>query len=186
MSRSPTYAEICEVAERAISIFSNNGFNACLFGSTACALYGVARCPNVRDLSVVCYLYRTDRDDQDVDLIVLASEDTEYLKRLLTQEDGRFFLVPSRSRRARYKVLWYELPPARRGGARKCKIDILVPGGDLMIPHIPSQNVKRRDGLPVKPPLPLLLIKLQGWMDHRDSDRLDFQEKLLKRGDLNS
>ena len=118
-----------------------------------------------------------DHDIQDVGLIVLADENTEYLKRLLTEANERFFLVPSRNRNANYEVLWYELPSTRRGADRECKVDILVPGGDLGIPHIPSRCVKRRDGLPVMPPLPLLLMKLQGWTDHRNSNRLDFQEK---------
>ena len=55
MTRPPTYAEICEVAEEAVQIFSNNGYDCCLFGSTACALYGASRCPNVRELAQTPY-----------------------------------------------------------------------------------------------------------------------------------
>ncbi|KAI0733340.1 hypothetical protein C8Q72DRAFT_748935, partial [Fomitopsis betulina] len=161
MARLPTYAEICQVAEKAVSIFSDNGYESCLFGSTACALYGGTRCPN------------------DVDLVVLADEDTEDLKHLLTEADDQFFLVPSRRRSANYEVLWYELPSNRRGRGRQCKVDILVPGDALLIPDIPSRYIKHKDGLPVVPALPLLLMKLQGWTDHRYSNRRDFQEKEL-------
>lgn len=108
---------------------------------------------------------------------MLVDEDTEYLKRLLTEENENFYLVRSRNRNANYEVLWYELPPTRRGGSRECKVDILIPGGDLGIPDIPHSYIKRRNGLPVIPPLPLLLMKLQGWTDHRNSSRRDFQEK---------
>ena len=118
-----------------------------------------------------------NRDSQDIDLVVLADEDTEYLKHLLTEGNENFFLVPSRNPTANYEVLWYKLPRSRRGGVRKCKVDILIPGGDLGIPYVPSQHVKSKDGLPVMPSLPLLLMKLQGWTDHRDSNRPDFQEK---------
>lgn len=58
-------------------------------------------------------------------------------------------------------------------------MDILVPGDALLIPDIPSRYIKHKDGLPVVPALPLLLMKLQGWTDHRYSNRRDFQEKEL-------
>lgn len=109
----------------------------------------------------------------------MADEDTEDLKHLLTEADDQFFLVPSRRRSANYEVLWYELPSNRRGRGRQCKVDILVPGDALLIPDIPSRYIKHKDGLPVVPALPLLLMKLQGWTDHRYSNRRDFQEKEL-------
>ncbi|KZT63383.1 hypothetical protein DAEQUDRAFT_719496 [Daedalea quercina L-15889] len=158
MAPPPTYEEICEISGRAVSIFSESGYDCCLFESTACALYGTTRCPN------------------DVDLIVLADVDTEYLKQLLAAADDHFFLVPPKSWNADYEILWYELPSTRLGAKRKCKVDILVPG-ILNIPNIPSLQVKRKSGLPVMPLLPLLLMKLQGWTDHRDSNRRDFREK---------
>ncbi|KAH9919568.1 uncharacterized protein B0H18DRAFT_879944 [Fomitopsis serialis] len=161
MAPPPTYEEICDIASKAVTIFKDQGYECCLFGSTACALFGTTRCPN------------------DVDLVVLApDENTEYLKQLLVDndDDGRFFLVPSRNRRANYEVLWYQLPSTRRGAERQCKVDILIPG-DLNIPDIPKGQVKRKNYLPVMPLLPLLLLKLQGWTDHRDSNRRDFREK---------
>ncbi|KAH9835006.1 uncharacterized protein C8Q71DRAFT_710657 [Rhodofomes roseus] len=160
MRSPPTYGEICDIANRAVTIFTECGYQCCLFGSTACALYGVTRCPN------------------DVDLVVLATPNTstEYLKQLLVNEPNDFYLVPSKKRDANYKVLWYRLPPGARGKKRKCKVDVLVPGM-LNIPAVPSAQVAYARHLPVMPLLPLLLLKLQGWTDHRDSDRRDFRRK---------
>lgn len=47
----------------------------------------------------------------------------------------------------------------------------------MNIPDIPPQQIKRKLGLPVMPLLPLLVMKLQGWTDHRASPRTDFQAK---------
>ncbi|KZT08224.1 uncharacterized protein LAESUDRAFT_649859 [Laetiporus sulphureus 93-53] len=159
MAPSATYEEIRGIAQQAVSIFADYGYDCCLFGSTACALYGATRRPN------------------DVDLIVLTNEDTEDLKRILVNEDSRFFLVPSRNPRATYEVLWYTLPSGRNRRRRTCKVDILTPGGNLDLPHVPRQHIKREQQLPVMPLLPLLLTKLRGWTDHRDSHRQDMQDK---------
>ncbi|RPD60544.1 hypothetical protein L226DRAFT_533867 [Lentinus tigrinus ALCF2SS1-7] len=159
--RPPTFDEIRDVAEQAVNIFRNHGLDSCLFGSAACSLFGVSRTPN------------------DVDLVVLTKNyDQEELKQLLVDSSGDFYLVPSRNPSATYSVLWCRLPGrgGGRGRSRKCKVDILVPGV-LNIPNVPWRRVKMIDGLPAMPLIPLLLLKLQGWSDHRDSHRADMQEK---------
>jgi hypothetical protein len=47
------------------------------------------------------------------------------------------------------------------------------------IPSVPLSRITytRIPGVPVMPLLAVLLLKLQGWTDHRDSEREDFQEK---------
>ncbi|OBZ77050.1 hypothetical protein A0H81_02983 [Grifola frondosa] len=59
---------------------------------------------------------------------------------------------------------------------RACKVDILIPGV-LNIPHVPDGQEDVINNLPVMPIMPLLLLKLQGWSDHRASPRADMQEK---------
>ncbi|EPT02051.1 hypothetical protein FOMPIDRAFT_1119253 [Fomitopsis schrenkii] len=154
-SRSPTQGELRTVAREAVSIYMKQGYSCCLFGSTACALYGTTRQPN------------------DVDLIVFADEEnTERLKRLLTGANPLFYLVDARDPAATYKVLWYRLPRITGEAERRCKVDILLPGPvtDLNIPPVPHAYIETREGIPVLPILPLLFLKLQGWDDHRNHE----------------
>ncbi|PCH36939.1 hypothetical protein WOLCODRAFT_109445 [Wolfiporia cocos MD-104 SS10] len=150
----PIYKEIFDIAREAISIFNERGYECCLFGSAACSLYGV------------------DRDPNDVDIIVLTEDDPEYLKHILCQESASFSLVPSTKPWADYEVLWYKLLSQCR-----CKVDILIPGINH-IPNMPPRRIRHPKGLPTLPILPLLLLKLQGWSDHRRSRRKDFRAKI--------
>ncbi|CDO76315.1 hypothetical protein BN946_scf184751.g7 [Trametes cinnabarina] len=153
MPRQLTQSDVLHIAQQAIRIFASIGLRCCLIGSTACSLYGVNRTPN------------------DVDLVVLTTEyDPESLKEVLVNEDMSFYLVRSRNPSANYKVLWCELPHA------KCKVDILLPG-ILNIPVVPQRDIVWISGYPVMPLIPLLLLKLQGLVDHRRSTRRDEQEK---------
>lgn len=117
--------------------------------------------------------------DQDIDIIVLNSIlPPEAIKELLVFQDPNFFLVPSTNPRNTYKVLWYRLDGDLR---QACKIDILVPG-IMNIPAVPSSLLvySTRSGIhgaPVIPFLALLLMKLQGWTDHRESRRNDMRQK---------
>lgn len=112
-------------------------------------------------------------------MILSTLFDQETLKRLLVREDPRFYLVSSRNPRATYKVLWYSLS-ARISRyplpTIDCKVDILIPGV-LNIPNVPIPRVLTLSGLPVMPLVPQLLLKLQGWSDHRASHRSDMQDK---------
>lgn len=96
----------------------------------------------------------------------------EELKQLLVRHPGSdFYVRPSRRISATYLIVYYNL-----GEERFCKVDILIPGV-LNIPHIPSTRIVHIDGLPVLPFMALLLLKLQGWSDHRASGRSDMWEK---------
>lgn len=98
--------------------------------------------------------------------------DTEQLKELIVlHANTRFYLRGSRRAGATYKILFYSL-----GKQRSCKVDILVPGV-LNIPHLSSDRIALIDGLPVLPFIALLLMKLQGWSDHRASARSDMRDK---------
>ncbi|KAI0760885.1 hypothetical protein BD413DRAFT_593939 [Trametes elegans] len=95
---------------------------------------------------------------------------------MLVSADRKFYLVRSRNPRATYRVLWYRLP----GWNKRCKVDILIPG-ILNVPNVPPAHIRMVTRgsyhLPVMPPIPQLLLKLQGWTDHRASTRLDMRMK---------
>jgi len=160
----PTKAEIEKAAHAAVTGLKTCGFASCLVGSVACMAYGMTRTPN------------------DVDIVVLDSTFTqEDIKRRLVAVDPMFFLVPSTNPRATYKVLWYNLRAVSFYPFHACKVDILIPGV-LNIPTIPDQFVNHIQFLghglvPVAPFVTMLLLKLQGWRDHRDSHRTDLRLK---------
>ncbi|KAI0340247.1 hypothetical protein BDW22DRAFT_1334536 [Trametopsis cervina] len=159
-SRDPTDEEVQAVALLAVRAFKSQGLSTCLFGGAACRLYGNSRTPN------------------DADIVVLTSAyTTEDLKLFLTRvEPSTFYLVASRQIGATYKVLWARLKGNLVHSRRSCKVDILIPGV-LNIPHIPTANIITINELPLMPLIPLLLLKLQGWSDHRESSRSDMQAK---------
>ncbi|KAI0634435.1 hypothetical protein C8Q77DRAFT_1056218 [Trametes polyzona] len=100
--------------------------------------------------STASYLYGVERTPNDVDLVVLSVTYTqEHLKELLVGKDRNYLLVRSRNPTATYRVLWYRIP----GTSQRCKVDILIPG------------------------VLNLLLKLQGWSDHRASHRVDMRQK---------
>ncbi|KAI0792337.1 hypothetical protein C8Q75DRAFT_752408 [Abortiporus biennis] len=157
----PTSAEVRQVAQRAISIFTRNGLSACLFGSAGCSLYGCSRSPN------------------DVDIIVMSNiYTTEQLKQMLVRGNKLFYTRPAKTPGATFKVLFHKLPVREYHDVprRYCKVDLLIPGV-LNIPFISSERIVRLGSLPVLPIIPLLLLKLQGWSDHRASTRADLVAK---------
>lgn len=161
----PTPEEIRKTARAAVSALEKNNLKACLFGSAACAIYGMEnRVPN------------------DVDLIVLTNTiEQEQIKRLLVSTDNDFFLVPSTNPRANYRVLWYNLDPYKvSDGATRCKVDVLVPGV-LSIPNIPPRLIcfeQTYPDIPLTPFFTLLLLKLRGWWDHLTDHREYMWEKV--------
>ncbi|KAH9934561.1 uncharacterized protein BXZ73DRAFT_77033 [Epithele typhae] len=159
----PTADEVLQVTQTAVSIFQGLGLSCCLFGSVASYIYGVARPPN------------------DADIVVLTSVySQEELKELLVGTDPTFYLVVSENLAAPYRVLWYRLSKSEYQIARPfedCKVDILTPG-TLNIPDVPLESVGLRQGLPVMPLIPQLLLKVQGWEDHRRSHRMDMRAKV--------
>ena len=78
-----------------------------------------------------------------------------------------------------YKKVFYSLswtPPLR------CKVDIVLagPNSPLKIPKIPTRHIQYVNdaNIPVLPFLVLLVLKVQGWHDHRTSTRDDFRKKV--------
>ena len=104
-----------------------------------------------------------------------TSHSTEELKQLIARSRG-FYLRPSKKPEETYKILFYNLTPDEFGDRRYCKVDILVPG-IMNIPMLPRARIVWIDRLPVLPLIVLLLLKLQGWSDHRASTRSDMQQK---------
>jgi hypothetical protein len=100
---------------------------------------------------------------------------TEELKAIVASAP-EFYLRPSQKPGETYKVLFYRLQPNMWTTRRSCKVDILVPG-IMNIPHIPRERIVWINSQPVIPLLVLLLLKLQGWSDHRASTRSDMQQK---------
>ncbi|TFK39320.1 hypothetical protein BDQ12DRAFT_77027 [Crucibulum laeve] len=159
-----TPQEIQRTAQAAVRALEENGLECCLFGSTACAIYGME-----------------NREPNDVDIVVLTEIQTEELKDLILETDDNFYLIPSRDPNATHRVLWYALSSLEQPHLeRKCKVDILVPGL-LSIPRVPSQHIMYSENfpdIPLMPLLPLILLKLRGWSDHRVDEREYMQEKV--------
>jgi hypothetical protein len=62
---------------------------------------------------------------------------------------------------------------------RHIKVDILVPARPrLWIPRVLSCDTYIFNGITVSPLFDLLVIKMQGWRDHRTSRRPDFHAKI--------
>jgi len=156
-----TAREIRKAARAAITTLEGHNLRACLFGSAACAIYGMEhRVPN------------------DVDVVVFTNRDPEDIKDLLVSSNDKFYLVPSTNPQNTYQVLWYSFPAPQRW-RRSCKVDILIPGL-LSIPSIPASRivgVEPFQDIPVMPFMALLLLKLRGWTDHLADPRRRMQEK---------
>jgi len=127
-------------------------------------------------------MYGMQRIPNDVDIVVLTNNyNAEEIKEQLVSNNPNFFLLASRNHSATHRVLHYSLySPRSNGQRRSCKVDILIPRGALYIPSIPIGRVTytRIPDVPVMPLLAVLMLKVQGWLDHRTSHRRDFQEKV--------
>ncbi|KAF5334805.1 hypothetical protein D9611_012904 [Ephemerocybe angulata] len=154
-------SEITRVAKAAVEVVQELGFTCCLFGSAACWYYGMRnRVPN------------------DVDLVVMDDEhfDTEVIKRLIVGRNSNFYLVPARNPHDTFKVLWYRVGPRK-----KCKVDILLPGPELLsIPYIAAENLHytRNSGMPLLPFLTLVLLKKPGKPDPQIRSRIFAGQRL--------
>ncbi|KAI0041234.1 hypothetical protein FA95DRAFT_714810 [Auriscalpium vulgare] len=157
-----TFADIERAARSATRVLQDRGLVCCLFGSAGSA-----------------YLAEIGRVPGDVDIIVMPGDyqDAESIKDLLVGADARFFLLASRRRDATHRVLWFRLP-GYMTTQRRVKVDILVPPcGDLHIPHLHEGRIVHVKGIPVLQLFGLLLLKVQGWWQHRTSNRSDFKAK---------
>lgn len=120
-------------------------------------------------------------DTQDVDLVVLTNKHSqEELKTMLAASDSRFYLVRSQDPFSTFKVVWFRLgsESSLQNFSRRCKVDILLPGV-MNIPFpIPTDIVQiGTPHLPLIPFLSLLLLKLQGWIDHQAAQKTHHQAK---------
>ncbi|KAF7338884.1 Helicase ATP-binding domain-containing protein [Mycena sanguinolenta] len=153
----PRLDEVERVAQATVAALSSAGIQSCLVGGMACSIYGNSRVPS--DVDIVCL---TDTLTQ------------EALKAILVSADSSFYTVASKDPFATYRVLWYRL-----GYHRSCKVDVLQPG-IMNIPAVPIPRIAYRKScsdLPLMPFLPLLLLKLQAWMDHRAEAKLYLRQK---------
>ncbi|KAJ7027760.1 hypothetical protein C8F04DRAFT_1008036, partial [Mycena alexandri] len=148
--------EVERVAHATVAALLRAGIRSCLVGGMACSIYGNQRVPS------------------DVDIVCLADKYTQSeLKAILVATDPNFYTVASKDPLATYRVLWYRM------GLRRCKVDVLSPG-IMNIPSVPLPRIayrKSRSDLPLMPFLPLLLLKLQAWMDHGEAEKLYLRAK---------
>ncbi|KAJ7446571.1 hypothetical protein FB451DRAFT_1567791 [Mycena latifolia] len=141
--------EVERVAHATVTALASARIRSCLVGGMACSIYGNTRVPS------------------DVDIVCLTEKHTQAeLKAVLVANDSNFYTIASKDPLATYRVLWYRL-----GYHRSCKVDVLTPG-IMNIPAVPVPRIayhRSRSALPLMPFLPLLLLKLQAWMDHREA-----------------
>jgi hypothetical protein len=90
--------------------------------------------------------------------------------------DNRYILDPSKIPGKKHCKLYCLLPGWRTDDERYVKVDILVPP-TLNLPKITESDAVRINDIPVMPIFDLLVMKTQGWWDHRTSDRRDWQDK---------
>ena len=90
--------------------------------------------------------------------------------------DNRYYLERSRQRGATHKILYCRLPGWKTDPRRRVKVDILVPP-TLGLPEIDAADAFVINDIPVMPLFDLLVMKTQGWWDHRTSHRSDFRAK---------
>ncbi|KAF8970335.1 hypothetical protein BDZ97DRAFT_1652612 [Flammula alnicola] len=153
------YREIQQAMQATLTALSRHGLEACLFGSTAAAAYGMDH-----------------RAPKDVDFLVLnptPGQSDKDIKDLVVSSDPNFFLVASRVVGATHRVLWYTLTPpsSKPKHAETCKVDILIPSL-LNITRIPNSELHFDPStsfvsyLPAVPFSTLLMLKLRAWADH--------------------
>jgi hypothetical protein len=134
--------------------------------------------------SIYSFFFRLKRlpfKIQDIDIVVSeqGSWDAEEIKEVIVESDDRYYLEPSRKRGETYQKLYCRLPGWTIDEGRRIKIDILVPPS-LKLPEITEFDAVHLDGMvdiPVMPLFDLLVMKTQGWWDHRRSPRRDWQAK---------
>jgi len=141
---------------------------------------------------MACQLYGNPREPNDLDVFVLSTTwSQEPLKRRVVALNPRFYLVDARNPLATYKVLWYRVSQGTSSSRLassslyrthsswsdvQIKVDILLPG-TMDIPLFPADKITWNAGLPAAPLILVLLLKLQGWSQHRASMESRFREK---------
>jgi hypothetical protein len=114
---------------------------------------------------------------QDIDVVVSDDYyDPEDIKEIIVAEDDRYYLKQSRKPGATHRILYCRLPGWATDDTRRVKVDILVPP-TLNLPAVSASETCRFNNIPVMPIFDLLVMKTQGWNDHRNSYRSDFRAK---------
>ena len=114
---------------------------------------------------------------QDIDIVVSEErEDAEGIKWAITQADHRYYREQSKVFGAMHHILYCRLPGWMTDNRRCVKVDILVPP-TLGLPNIRVSDLYLSNGIPVMPIFDLLVMKTQGWWDHRTSPREVVQAK---------
>ena len=117
---------------------------------------------------------------QDIDIVVSEESweefDPEDIKDIIVEADDRYYLEQSRKRGATHCILYCRLPGWASDETRRVKVDILVPP-TLNLPTIIASETPLLNNIPVMPIFDLLVMKTQGWRDHRNSYREDFRAK---------
>ena len=165
-----------KIARRTTSIIKSKiTSNVCLFGSAAVYLCAdPSRVPGVRiDVLAHILLVPLTAHPQDVDMVInTAFYDDEQIKKIIVEADSRYFLQRSNKwPNALYMKLYCRLPGWHRSG-RCVKVDILVPQSrKLGLPEILASDTPVIKDIPVMPLFALLVMKTQGWWDHRVSPK---------------
>ncbi|KAK2464617.1 hypothetical protein APHAL10511_003310 [Amanita phalloides] len=156
-----TKKDIRRVARRIVETLEQGSYRCCLFGSAACLVWGMDRVP------------------EDIDVVVFSEDDPEDIKAYLAEANSRCYLEDSANPNNTYKKVYYSL--SWRTGLN-CKVDILTAGrtSPLHIPKIPSRHVQYvgNSDIPVLPFSVLLILKVQGWHDHRISNKPHLRVKI--------
>jgi len=171
----PYYWQILLIARVTIDTLKEIGITHCCFiGGMACKLYtnGKGRQPKVSHCRETrMHPILTLRSHQDLDILCLTPYPggAEAIKSRLCQEDDRFYTVPARNPRDRWRVLYWRTG-SNEPGFKRFKVDILVPGV-MDLPAIHPNYIIKINKYPCAPLVLLLLHKLKGWDDRRDSRR---------------
>lgn len=162
-SGPPTEKEIWKIARRTIDIIKFNFFtsNVCLFGSAAAALWAdIGRVPH------------------DIDIVVSKKHcNAEDIKEVIVEADDRYYLERSRKRGENHHKLYCRLPGWTTDKTRCVKVDILVPP-TLNLPMIKWSEICIINDIPCMPIFDLLVMKVQGWRNRRESERAVDHAKL--------
>ncbi|KAF9446055.1 hypothetical protein P691DRAFT_804760 [Macrolepiota fuliginosa MF-IS2] len=176
---TPSAEEIQRAARAVVKVLAEHGFQCCLIGSTAAAMYGAE-----------------NRNPRDVDFVILPSPsqtnpetnsiDIEELKHLITENNSSdFYLTPSLNPTATYQILHYILTPQFPTPSlplhRECKVDLLLPANIGLPPYIPPEKIHYEEyfpDIPLAPFLLLLLAKVRAWAEHRIDERRRMNERV--------
>lgn len=114
-------------------------------------------------------------------MVVCTPLAQEEVKKRVAAHNSRVHLVPSKTPGMNYKVLRYgsEASDSPDAGlpAKLIKVDVLVAEENLCVPAIPAARVFRLGEWPLAPLAFLLLLRLQGWSDHRAAELDHHREK---------